>query len=292
MLGNMHQRIGTTSTPDERMSWGRIISGRTDIRQDGIPDAHSSGNYVGVQLGSDIWHNQGWRIGGYLGYIYNDMNVDGFASGIYGKVGKNTSKSYFLGAYSNYVYANGAYLDIVLQGAHHHVDIKPNGNNDSTQKGHGFTVSIETGKPFTISNSNWEIEPQAQIVHQWLDLNDTDISGKTSVSHNHNNAWLFRLGGRMQGSYQLNKGTLHPYARINLIYSPDGADRTTYSANIAATTLHSGAAHTSTELAIGANYNINERVKIYSEIGHTWSNGGNARVKAPLSGSLGLKVNW
>ena len=292
MLANMHQRIGSTPLPDERMSWGRVIASRTDTQQNGPANARTTGNYAGLQLGSDIWSSNGWRAGGYVGYLHGNLDVDGFTSGIDTRAGKNTTKSYFIGAYGNYTRENGAYADFVIQGARHHVDIKPDNNPTGKQKGHGVTASVEIGQPFTLGSSNWKLEPQAQIIHQWLDLNDSDISGRTTVSHSHNNAWLFRLGGRLEGNYQLNKGSLRPYARVNFFYSPDGADHTSYITNVATTRLNAGASHASTELAIGGTYDITNKVKAYGEIGHTWSNGGDAHTKAPVNGSVGLKINW
>lgn len=292
MLGDMHKRIGATPTPDERMSWGRVIANRSDIRQNGTANTRSKGNYSGLQVGSDIWSNNGLRIGGYLGYLHGNLDVNGFASGINGKVGKNSTKSYFLGAYGNYTRDNGAYMDVVLQGARHNVDIKPDSTSNSKQKGHGVTASVEVGQPFAIGSSSWKFEPQAQIIHQWLDLNDTDISGNTTVKQDHDNAWLFRLGGRVEGNYQVNKGVLHPYARINFFYSPNGADHTTFKTKAASTTLNAGASHADTEMAIGSSYDISDNVKAYGEIGHTWSNGGDSHVKSPVNGSVGLKVNW
>ena len=292
MLGDMHKRIGATPAPDERMSWGRVIANRSDIRQNGTANTRSKGNYSGLQVGSDIWSNNGLRIGGYLGYLHGNLDVNGFASGINGKVGKNSTRSYFLGAYGNYTRDNGAYMDVVLQGARHNVDIKPDGTSNSKQKGHGVTASVEVGQPFTIGSSSWKFEPQAQIIHQWLDLNDTDISGNTTVKQDHDNAWLFRLGGRLEGNYQVNKGVLHPYARVNFFYSPNGANHTTFKTKAASTTLNAGASHANTEMAIGGSYDITDKVKAYGEIGHTWSNGGDSHVKSPVNGSVGLKVNW
>ena len=292
LLSNLHQRIGATPAVTERMSWGRVIEARTDIQQDGQARIRSKGNFTGLQLGSDVWNEHNWHLGGYLGYVYGDVKVNGFASGINDHVGKNTVHSYFLGLYGTYTNDQAAYVDIVLQGSHHRVDIKPNGNPDSRVKGHGLTASLEAGKPFVLGSSKWQLEPQAQIVHQWLNLDDQDISGQTTVKQSHNDKWLFRLGARMQGTYAIGKGVMHPYARVNVFYSPNGADRSTYRTEAATTTLSAGASHTSTELAIGGSYRLSDKVSAYGEIGHTWSNSGKAKVKAPVSGSVGLKINW
>lgn len=292
MLADMHKRIGATPAPDERKAWGRVIANRSDIRQSGVADVRSKGNYAGLQLGSDVWTNNGLRVGGYLGYLHGNLDVDGFASGVDGKVGKNSTKSYFLGAYGNYTRDSGTYLDVVLQGARHNADIKPDNASNSKQKGHGITASVEVGQPFALGSSSWKFEPQAQIMHQWLDLNDINVSGNTKVKQDHDNAWLFRLGGRLEGNYPVNKGVLRPYARLNFFYSPNGADTSSFATKAASTTLRTGASHANTEMAIGGSYEITDKVKAYGEIGHTWSNGNDAHVKSPVNGSVGLRVNW
>lgn len=292
MLADMHKRIGATPAPDERKAWGRVIANRSDIRQSGVADVRSKGNYAGLQLGSDVWTSNGLRVGGYLGYLHGNLDVDGFASGVDGKVGKNSTKSYFLGAYGNYTRDSGTYLDVVLQGARHNADIKPDNASNSKQKGHGITASVEVGQPFALGSSSWKFEPQAQIMHQWLDLNDINISGNTKVRQDHDNAWLFRLGGRLEGNYPVNKGVLRPYARLNFFYSPNGADTSSFATKAASTTLRTGASHANTEMAIGGSYEITDKVKAYGEIGHTWSNGNDAHVKSPVNGSVGLRVNW
>lgn len=292
LLANMHQRIGSTPLPNERMSWGRVIEARADIRQNGEAKAKSSGNYSGLQFGSDIWKNNYWRIGGYAGYLYGDLKVNGFASGKNDRVGKNALRSYSLGIYGTYTDDKATYIDVVLQGSRHHVDIKPDNNANFTAKGHGFTASVEVGKPFIIGHGGWKLEPQAQIIHQWFDLKDKDIKGQTTVKQSHNDKWLFRIGTRLEGSYQTNKGILHPYARLNVFYSPNGADRTSFTTSATTTTVQAGTAHTSTELAIGGSYKMTDKVSAYGEIGHSWSNGGKAKVKVPVSGSIGLKIIW
>ena len=292
MLANMHKRIGETPSVDDRAAWGRVISGRSKIEQNGAANAQTSGNYTGLQLGSDLWRSHSWRLGAYAGYLQGDLDVDGNAGGVNGSVGSNTTKSYFLGAYGNRTWDDGTYVDLVLQGGRHRVTVEPNNGNNSKLKGNGVTASVEVGKPFALGNSNWKIEPQAQIMHQWLDVDDSDISGATTVSHDHNNAWLFRVGARIQGEYAVGQGKMEPYARVNFYYSPNGGDRTTFTTSSSANTLSSGGHHGSTELALGTTYALNDAVKIYGELGHTWSNGGGTHNSAPINGSVGVKISW
>ena len=292
MQSNLHQRIGNMPLLDSPISWGRIITKRIDVQQNGITNPQSKGNYTGFQLGSDFWQEDNWRLGAYFGYLYGNLTVNGFASGRNGQVGKNGINSYFLGAYSTYMQDNGTYLDIVLQGARHRVDVKPNSNKNSKQKSYGLSASIETGKPFILSNKGWKFEPQAQIIHQWLDMHDSHISGNTKVKHSNNNAWLFRIGARFEGNFKTDYTILRPYARVNLFYSPSGADHVTFASKNTATEFSNGAKFLSSEMAIGGSFDINNQFSAYTEIGHTWTNGGQARVKAPISASIGIRANW
>ena len=292
MQSNLHQRIGNAPLLDSSIGWGRIITKRINVKQNGTANAHSKGNYSGFQLGSDIWQNNDWRIGGYFGYLHGNLSVDGFASGKYRRIGSNGINSYFMAAYSTYMQNDGGYFDMVLQAARHRVDVNPNSNKNSKQKANSLNASMETGKPFDLFDSNWKIEPQAQIIHQWLDLKDSHINGKTKVKHSDNNAWLFRIGARFEGDYKADNELWRPYARVNLFYSPSGADHVTFASKNAATELSNGAKSFSSELAIGGSYEVNNQISAYSEIGHTWTHGGDARVKAPISASIGIRANW
>ncbi|PXY93979.1 autotransporter outer membrane beta-barrel domain-containing protein [Gilliamella apis] len=292
MQSNLHQRIGNAPLLDSSIGWGRIITKRINVKQNGTANAHSKGNYSGFQLGSDIWQNNDWRIGGYFGYLHGNLSVDGFASGRYGRVGSNGINSYFMAAYSTYMQNDGGYLDMVLQAARHRADVNPNSNKNSKQKANSLNASIETGKPFGLFDSNWKIEPQAQIIHQWLDLKDSHINGKTKVKHSDNNALLLRIGARFEGDYKADNELWRPYARVNLFYSPSGADHVTFASKSAATKFSNGAKSFSSELAIGGSYEVNNQINAYSEIGHTLTHGGDARVKAPISASVGIRAKW
>ena len=292
MQSNLHQRIGNAPLLDSSIGWGRIITKRINVKQNGTANAHSKGNYSGFQLGSDIWQNNDWRIGGYFGYLHGNLSVDGFASGRYGRVGSNGINSYFMAAYGTYMQNDGGYFDMVLQAARHRVDVNPNSNKNSKQKANSLNASMETGKPFDLFDSNWKIEPQAQVIHQWLDLKDSHINGKTKLKHSDNNAWLFRIGARFEGDYKADNELWRPYARVNLFYSPSGADHVTFASKNAATEFSNGVKSFSSELAIGGSYEVNNQINAYSEIGHTWTHGGDARVKAPISASIGIRANW
>ena len=292
MLGNLDQRIGKPPSAPDRLRWGRFIAKHSKIHQDGVADASTSGHFSGFQIGSDLWSRNDWHVGGYIGYLRGNLDVKGFAGGVTGAVGAARTNAYSLGAYATHTWANAGYLDLVLQGTRHNAYLRPDGNGASTQHGNHLTVSAEAGKSFALGSSNWNIVPQVQAVHQWLNLRDTHISGDTTVSQRHTHAWLLRSGMAVKGSYTVGTGQLNPYARVNLYYSPSGADRVTFATPSAATVLTSGARHHETEVTAGATLEITKNVKAYGEIGRIWSKGGSAHMNASGEIFLGIRAQW
>ncbi|MFT4268858.1 MAG: autotransporter outer membrane beta-barrel domain-containing protein [Xenophilus sp.] len=292
MLGDLHRRRGETATDADHPAWARVIATSSRIGQSGTPQAQSSGHFTGLQVGSDLWRAGGWHVGVYAGYLHGQFDVTGNAGGTVGAVGGTQTDSSFVGAYGTRTWADQSYVDVVLQAAHHHGKVNPYDGTASTMSGKGATASVEVGRPFALGWSHWQIEPQAQVMYQRLDLEDTAISGSTRVSESSTNAWLFRVGARLKGDYQLQAGRLQPYARVNVDYSPSGFDLTSFATSAASTTLASGSGYTSMETAAGATWELSKRAKVYGELGYLWSLGGHARVKSSALGSLGVRINW
>lgn len=75
---------------------------------------------------------------------------------------------------------------------------------------------------------------------------------------------VFRLGDRLEGNYQINKGMLHPYTRVNFFCSLNGANHTPFKTKAVSTTLNACASHNNSGMAIGGGYVIIDKVKTYS----------------------------
>lgn len=292
MLGNLHERIGQTPVAPGCLGWGRFIAGNAEIKQRGLARASSSGAFSGIQLGSDLICRNDWRVGAYGGYLRGDREVRGFAGGSFGKVGDAKIDSYFLAAYGTYTRANGSYLDLVLQAARHDADLRPKGNPGGAQHGNSITLSAQAGLPLALGSSNWTLEPQAQLVNQYLDISDTHISGKTTLRQGHDNAFLFRFGADLKNDIKLGRGLFQPYGRVNLYYSPSGADQLTVATLSTSQTFSSGARYTSTELALGATLEVAKKLKVYGQLGHIWSHGGAAKVRSDVQGSIGIRASF
>ncbi|MDR7376728.1 outer membrane autotransporter protein [Rhodoferax ferrireducens] len=300
MLGNLHQRIGDDDvkagaaalTGTERRAWGRVIAADVDIRQQGTVDPHSKGNVKGFQSGTDLFATSNWRAGVYVGQLDASVRVSGFASGIANlAVGSNDLHSQYLGAYGTWTADSGFYADAVLQAGRHRYSVEPLSTQRSSGKGNSLTASIEVGQAFAMGESGWKIEPQLQLIHQHLSLDDIAISG-AKVQQDSDDGWIARVGVRVKGEISTNLGTLQPYGRFNIYKASGGANVTRFIGPAATTDITSRTGSTVSELAGGFTLALSQSTSIYSEIGKQWASGGDAKVKSAVQGSLGLRVKW
>ncbi|MBS0341063.1 MAG: autotransporter outer membrane beta-barrel domain-containing protein [Proteobacteria bacterium] len=302
MLGNLHQRIGdddvkgsagnlstgagTDAAP--RRAWGRVISTDQDISQTGAVSPSSNGRLDGFQAGTDLWTNPDWRTGIYVGQLDGNVDVNGFARGVQGlAVGSNDLRNQYLGAYGTYANGGGFYADAVLQAGRHRYDVNAISSTTTDGKGSSLLASIEIGQSLAIA-PNWQIEPQFQLVHQHLDIDDLALSGATTVQQHPNNGWLARLGVRVKGQL----GTVQPYARVNVYRTSNGSDVASFVGPAAITDIASSTGGTSTELAAGGTLKLSDSTSMYGELGKLWANGGDTRIKSGAQGSLGVRVRW
>ncbi|WP_093220608.1 autotransporter outer membrane beta-barrel domain-containing protein [Variovorax sp. OK212] len=300
MVGNLHQRVGddgpsgaNIATPEQgyRQAWGRIISVDRTISQSGTVSPTSEGRLTGFQAGTDLWADPHWRVGVYVGQLDGDMRVTGFASGVQNlAVGTNNLKNQYLGAYATWKNDDGLYVDSVLQAGRHRYTVSPALGLGTSGKGNSLLASVEVGQAFAIA-PNWTIEPQLQLVHQRVNLDDTGIAGAL-VQQNSHNGWLVRAGVRVKGEIATGAGLLQPYVRFNVYRSGSGTDITRFVGPAAYTDIATRTGGTSTELAGGATLQLTESTSLYAEVGKLWASGGDTRTKGGVQGSVGMKVRW
>jgi outer membrane autotransporter protein len=251
----------------------------------------------GFQAGTDLLSMSNWRGGVYVGQLDGDMAVSGFARGVQGlRVGSNSLRNQYLGAYGTYTSDGGFYADAVLQSGRHNYDIispLTQSGSGGSGKGRSLLASVEVGQSFALGGAGeWKVEPQFQLIHQRLNLDDVAITGNTLVRQHPDSAWLARLGVRVKGEVGMGAGRLQPYARLNLYRASGGHDVTSFIAQGGQTGIASSAGGTSAELAAGATLALTPTFALYGELGKLWSAGGDTRVKTSVQGSVGARILW
>jgi outer membrane autotransporter protein len=295
MLGNLHQRIGDepvagAAAPGSRNAWGRVISSSIEVRQQGTVDPSSKGRVEGFQVGTDLFADAHWHAGVYVGQLDGDVRTSGFAGGAWGTVGRNDLRGRYLGAYATWASGSGFYADAVLQAGDHRYTAKPQGNPSVTGKGDSLLASIEVGQSLALGQG-WTVEPQLQLIHQRVDLDDVSISG-ARVQQDGDNGWIARAGVRVKGETTTALGALQPYGRVNLYRASGGTDIARFIGPAAATDIATRTGGSWGEAAGGFTLALNPAWSVYGEVGRLFDIGGNARVRSGLQGSIGLKARW
>ncbi|WP_219209594.1 autotransporter domain-containing protein [Variovorax boronicumulans] len=297
LLGNLHQRQGDDELKSgagqdaPRSAWGRVLSTEVRLGQQGTVRPHSEGRLTGFQVGTDLFTDTRWRAGLYVGQLDGDMAVRGDARGLLGLgVGGNDLRNQYLGGYATWAGVRDLYVDAVLQAGRHRYTVGPLGGDGAPGKGRSLLASVEVGQAFAVV-PGWQVEPQLQLVHQRLRLDDTGIAG-ARVQQRPDDGWLLRAGVRVKGELRTGLGTLQPYARLNLYRAAGGTDVARFVSPAASTDIASRTGHASTELATGASLALGARTSVYGEIGKLWASGGASRVASSVQGSVGLRVRW
>lgn len=272
-------------------AWARVLGSRLRIEHAGTVDPHSRGHQSGLQAGTDLWADARWRVGLYAGQLDSDFDVRGFAGGVANAaVGGNALRSQYLGAYASWSRPDGLYIDAVLQGGQHRYAVNPLNSPTASGKASSLSSSIEIGHALPLVG-HWRIEPQLQLVHQDLDIDAVDIPG-AQVQQRHRGNWLGRVGMRIAGDLNTTVGRLRPYANLNLYRTASGSDSTPFVNPMATTTITTGGAGTSAELAAGLALTVGNHTSLHASLGRRWALGGDAGVRAQLQASLGLRVHW
>ncbi|ELZ9360201.1 autotransporter outer membrane beta-barrel domain-containing protein [Citrobacter freundii] len=299
LLGNMHQRMGDEVKPgidEDNRAWARMIgySGKTKL--DDAAGTQTSSHTMGIQVGVDMYANESWKAGMYTSILDIDSNVKGTKTGSDGKGGNIDDNAFYVGGYATWFSGDGMYVDNVLQYGNHKSRLTATGNNGSyTVRGNTLTASTEVGKSFRLGASAWSLEPQAQLIYQYSDFDNSTLDGvtPTKVKMDTADSFTARLGVRLVADYDTNHGKFQPYGRVNVWQGLGSKDKTHFSNAVATTTLESSQQYSSTEVAAGLSWSIDRNLQVYGELGTQFSNGGSkSQVEAPVNASIGFKKSF
>ncbi|MFL6897276.1 autotransporter outer membrane beta-barrel domain-containing protein [Enterobacter roggenkampii] len=298
LLGNMHQRMGDEVKPgidEDNRAWARMIgySGKTKL--DDAAGTQTSSHTMGIQVGVDMYANESWKAGMYTSILDIDSNVKGTKTGSDAKAVTSTTNAFYVGGYATWFSGDGMYVDNVLQYGNHKSRLAATGNNGSyTVRGNTLTASTEVGKSFRLGASAWSLEPQAQLIYQYSDFDNSTLDGvtPTKVKMDTADSFTARLGVRLVADYT-NHGKFQPYGRVNVWQGLGSKDKTHFSNAVATTTLESSQQYSSTEVAAGLSWSIDRNLQVYGELGTQFSNGGSkSQIEAPVNASIGFKKSF
>lgn len=307
VLGTLHLRVGDeqpydAKTPEDQEPrfWARYIVQSNHQSFNDPTGSQADSRMNGMQIGFDLYNDSAWRAGLYTTILDTDSSIEGENAGGYGTSGYNSMLSVYLGAYATWTGDNGFYVDNVLQYGNHNIDLKmAQSQKTYSPDGNSYIASVETGKPFQIGDSNWQIEPQAQLIWQHSDFDSVTLDGaaQTRASIAADDAVIGRLGLRLAADYDTNHGKVKPYVRVNLWQElSNGSDTATFentTNNAGKTAINADQQYSSTEVAVGTTWAVSNDVQAYTEVGKSFQNGGSkSQIENDISASLGMKIRF
>ena len=305
-VGTLHQRRGENQalswekSQANNQTWGRIIG--KHLALDGKERLNLTANLSGFQFGHDFdvasTENGGKRLTGvYAGYTHADSKFYDEYRAENGVVlndkytGKAKTENFHAGVTHTRYAENGSYLDLVgqlswVKNKYYALD--------SHAKNHGFGVALssEVGHPFALgkekmnNGDSWIIEPQAQLIYQYLGLsrfNDELRSVHQDKQHG--------LRGRVGARLAYNDLTAREKVRTLYFTANLWHDfKNTAGSNIGADNINEKFAKTWGEFGVGTQLATSANSHIYADVRYEHSLSGAKRQG--YKGSVGIKYSW
>ena len=181
-LATLNERRGENnfnSTNENSQAWARILGKHT--KDEGKERFNFETNVYGVQAGYDFSIKNSENGKRYTGFYFTNTEAKTNFEDRYraenGVVvvdkytGKAKTKDFSLGLSTTKYYNNGLYLDLAGQFSFIKNKYDSRDGAVANQKGNAFGLSVETGKSYKLG-TNWAIQPQVQLVYQYLKLKD------------------------------------------------------------------------------------------------------------------------
>jgi len=181
-LATLNERRGENnfnSINENSQAWARILGKHT--KDEGKERFNFETNVYGVQAGYDFSIKNSENGKRYTGFYFTNTEAktnfedryraeDGVVVGDK-YTGKAKTKDFSLGLSTTKYYNNGLYLDLAGQLSFIKNKYDSRDGAVANQKGNAFGLSVETGKSYKLG-TNWAIQPQVQLVYQYLKLKD------------------------------------------------------------------------------------------------------------------------
>lgn len=278
-------------------AWGRIFGGTRE--QQWSPTINGLDFQIGPKIDGHIWglqagldllgfeHEDGDR--DVVGLFYTHAEATGNISGFTLARPNNPSGDLDLNgdsiaAYWTHFGASGWYVDAIAMNTWLHGDATSKRGIGADLDGNVFAASLEGGYPFALG-SGWTLEPQAQMIWQYIDLDDTS-DRFTSIDYDAFNAFTGRIGARLEANLQLGTKPMQPFLDVNLWHNFSATDTIVF--NTSAVALESEG--TLLELGGGISAQVTPALSLYGDA--KYGTGLDDDDAESISGNVGLRFQW
>lgn len=207
-MGRLHERVGDIASTEHRQKgghdgvWGRIGGAGLDV-DSGSRYAADQDTFF-MQFGRDWTLSRQPEGGSTHAGVTASLGTSkarfrdrqrSLNDTLSDDTGSTTTQAQSIGGYYTRYWQDATYWDSVAQATHYRNKYYDAYGGSATQNGYGLALSQEVGKPFALMDK-LAIEPQAQLLYQYLRLNDFD-DGISGVSGGDGSALRGRLGVRL-----------------------------------------------------------------------------------------------
>jgi outer membrane autotransporter protein len=248
------------------------------------------GHIWGLQTGVDLMakeHDDGSQDRAGLFFTHTEANGDitgNILAGKHLKAGDLKLDSNGIGAYWTHVGSGGGYLDAVgmlnwLDG-----DTHSGYGAGADLAGNTALLSLESGYPIVL-DADWKLEPQAQIIWQRVDMNDTHDE-YASIGYDTSNTWTGRLGMRLEADRTISNVPVQPFVDANLWHNFS----TSYSSHFNDGSINTQMESTSIEVGTGVSAQLSTNVSTFAALSYVKDVDGNDGHS--FGGNVGIRVSW
>ncbi|WP_310731535.1 autotransporter family protein, partial [Burkholderia pseudomultivorans] len=193
-----------------------------------------------------------------------------------------------IGGYWTKYLSDGTYFDSVGQVTHYGNRYRDSYGNEASQNGFGVALSQEVGKPFAVGGTPIAVEPQAQLMYQYLKLNGFS-DNVSAVSGTTSNALRGRVGVRIfRPNLESNAGggAATPYFTADVLHDFLSPGQTVVGGTPFATHL----GRTWYELGVGVTAGFGKSGELYANAKYARNIGGSYR--RGIVGQVGYRYSW
>ncbi|PIT50379.1 autotransporter family protein [Snodgrassella communis] len=294
---NINSANNTAFSDTQQQTWGRVVVEHLD--KNGKKRLDTGGSQSVLQIGHDFILDNNAKtgarrhIGGYVSYGHNENDFRDQYRAENGYIvddhytGKGRTDAVSIGGYGTFYGNNGGYVDLVSQVTYLRNKYNARSNESVHQNGWGAALSAEAGKSFIVYGNNWFVEPQAQLVYQYLSLDDFNDRYRHIDQHNPS-ALRGRIGMRFgyNGDTTDNLPPSSFYGIANIWHdfvNPKSVD-------IGRDTLKEEYAKTWGEIGAGIQWSITRQSDFYGDVRYEKNFGSDKRKG--FKGTLGYKYTW
>ncbi|HTJ95535.1 MAG TPA: autotransporter outer membrane beta-barrel domain-containing protein [Pararobbsia sp.] len=204
------------------------------------------------------------------------------------QTGSLETQAQSIGGYWTRYFADGTYFDGVGQLTHYQNKYGDVLGDNASQNGFGVGASAEVGKPFVFGSSRVAIEPQVQLLYQYLHLNAFN-DGVSPVSGTSQNALRGRAGFRLFRANLSNDsgtGAATPYLTADVLHDFLSPSQTT----VGGTAFQSNLSKTWYEVGAGVTASAGKSSELYVNVKYARNIGG--EYQRSVYGQAGYRYSW